>query len=233
MTETLAKLESEVEEARAKLVKDLSVLRSPQTYREFTADLRSEAQSVAHRVIDDVKARAAANPSAVLAISAGIAWKLLKDPPIATALIGVGMFGLWRTKPSDVHGGDYFGTAQQRLREQVGEAMDTVKDHVSETSIAVQKNVRNYAQSAGKIVEGIVSSAEDTIEGLGNVRAAAAAIPEDAIDAAQRTTSQMGRALNGGSFRDQLLLGAAGVAVAAALGLAYQRRMSGEFQEGA
>jgi len=226
--EDLAKLESEVEEARAKLVKDLSVLRSPQTYREFTADLRSEAQSVAQRVMSDVKARAAANPSAVLAISAGIAWRLLKDPPIATALIGAGVFGLWRTKPIDVDGGDYFGTAQQRFQEQVGEAVDTVKDYASEASVAAREKTKSYAQTAGKTLGEIVSSAaEETIEAIENARAAASAIPGDAVDAAQRTTSQ----LNDGNFRDQLLLGAAGLAVAAALGLSYQRRMSNEFQK--
>ena len=74
MTENLSKLEVEVEEARAKLATDLALLRSPQTYREFTASLKSEAQSVAQRVLDDVKARAAANPTAALAIGAGIAW---------------------------------------------------------------------------------------------------------------------------------------------------------------
>lgn len=227
MTENLAKLELEVEEARAKLVRDLSVLRSPQTYREFTADLRSEAQSVLERIMDDVKARAAANPSAVLAISAGIAWRLLKDPPVATALIGAGVLGLWRTKPIDVAGGDYFGTAQQRFREQVGDAVDTVKDYAAEASVAAQKKAKNYAQAAGKTVEGIASSAaEEAIAAMENTRAAAAAIP----DAAQRATSQLGRALNDGSFRDQLLLGAAGLAVSAALGLAYQRRTSDEIE---
>ena len=227
MTENLAKLELEVEEARAKLVRDLSVLRSPQTYREFTADLRSEAQSVLERIMDDVKARAAANPSAVLAISAGIAWRLLKDPPVATALIGAGVLGLWRTKPIDVAGGDYFGTAQQRFREQVGDAVDTVKDYAAEASVAAQKKAKNYAQAAGKTVEGIASSAaEEAIAAIENTRAAAAAIP----DAAQRATSQLGRALNDGSFRDQLLLGAAGLAVSAALGLAYQRRTSDEIE---
>ena len=233
MTENLSTLELEVEEARAKLVEDLSVLRSPQTYREFGEDLKSEAQSVVQRIMDDVKARAAANPSAVLAISAGIAWRLLRDPPIATALIGAGVLGLWRTKPINVAGRDYFGAAQQRFREQVGEAVDTVKDYAAEASVAAQEKAKNYVQAAGKTVEGIASSAAGAgIEAIENVRAAAAAIPEDGVDAARRGTSYLARALNDGHSRDQLLLGAAGLAVAAALGLAYQRRMSDEFEEG-
>ena len=45
MTDNLHTLESEVEEARAKLAEDLALLRSPQTYRRFGADLTSEAHN--------------------------------------------------------------------------------------------------------------------------------------------------------------------------------------------
>jgi hypothetical protein len=232
VTDDLARLEVEVEAARAKLVRNLSMLRAPQTYRKFTADLRSEAESVAQRVMDDVKARAAANPTAVLAISAGIAWRLLKDPPIATALIGAGVLGLWRTKPINVAGGDYLSSAQQRFREQVGDALETVKDYASEAAVAAQEKAADYAQAAGKTVQGLAASAaEETVEGIESARAAAAALPEEAVDATQRATSQLGHTLPAANLRDQLLLGAAGVAVAAALGLAYQRRMSDQFEE--
>ena len=232
MTENLARLEFEVEEARAKLVRNLSVLRAPQTYRKFAVDVRSEAQSVAQRVMDDVKARAAANPAAVLAVSAGIAWRLLKDPPIATALIGAGLIGLWRAKPINVAGGDYMSTAQQRLREQVGDALDTVKDYASEAAVAAQEKATDYAQAASNTLQGMATlGAEETVEAIKSARAAAVALPDEAVDAAQRATAQLGHALNNGNLRDQLLLGAAGVAVAAALGLAYQRRMSDQFEE--
>jgi hypothetical protein len=173
--------------------------------------------------MDDVKARAAANPTAVLAISAGIAWRLLKDPPIATALIGAGVLGLWRTKPINVAGGDYLSSAQQRFREQVGDALETVKDYASEAAVAAQEKAADYAQAAGKTVQGLAASAaEETVEGIESARAAAAALPEEA---------QLGHTLADANLRDQLLLGAAGVAVAAALGLAYQRRMSDQFEE--
>jgi hypothetical protein len=173
--------------------------------------------------MDDVKARAAANPTAVLAISAGIAWRLLKDPPIATALIGAGVLGLWRTKPTNVAGGDYLSSAQQRFREQVGDALETVKDYASEAAVAAQEKAADYAQAAGKTVQGLAASAaEETVEGIESARAAAAALPEEA---------QLGHTLADANLRDQLLLGAAGVAVAAALGLAYQRRMSDQFEE--
>ena len=61
MTEDLSFLELQVEEARAKLASDLAVLRSPQTYREFATELKSDARSLAQRALDDLKARAATN----------------------------------------------------------------------------------------------------------------------------------------------------------------------------
>src|SRR6185437_14414318 len=60
-----------------------------------------------------------ANPSAALAIGAGLAWRLVKHPPLATALIGAGVLSLWRTTPARINDDDYLGTAQQRLGEQV------------------------------------------------------------------------------------------------------------------
>ena len=119
MTENVAILELEAEEARAKLAHDLAVLRSPQTYQEFRAQLKSEARSVFQRVLDDLKARAAANPSAALAIGAGIGWRLVKHPPIATGLIGAGILSLWRTTPSPLDEDDYLATAQHRFGEQL------------------------------------------------------------------------------------------------------------------
>src|SRR5687767_10900425 len=111
---SLHQIEREVEAARAKLAGDLATLRSPATYSEFTSDLKSEAlemkdalvdkakssvQSTFENFVDDMKARAAANPAATLAIGAGVAWRLIQHPPIATALIGAGLYSLFRTAP--------------------------------------------------------------------------------------------------------------------------------------
>ena len=187
MTENLSTLELQVEEARAKLANDLTVLRSPQPYREFGADLRSEAQSIVRRMLDDLKARAAANPSAALAIGAGIAWRFLKDPPIATALIGAGMLSLWRTSPISVDDEHYLGTAQERFGEQVSQVVRTVKDYAAETAVAAGETVGAYAQSARETVEGVTSSVvEEAAESIERARDAAKRIPEKAVDAAQR-----------------------------------------------
>jgi hypothetical protein len=226
VTEKLSILELEVEEARAKLTKDLALLRSPQTYREFSADLKSEAQSIVQRVADDVKARAAANPTAVLAIGAGIGWRLWKHPPIATALIGAGVLGLWRSTPTQVDDEEYLTTAQRRFGEQLSEAADTVREYAAETATAAREKVGAYAKSALETVEDFTASAaEQAGETLEGAREGAADLSNRAANAVQRATS---RAISDDGLRDQLLLGVAGAAVAAALGIVYQRRTSGD-----
>jgi hypothetical protein len=222
VTENLSTLETQVEEARDKLVQDLAFLRSPQPYREFGADLRSGMQSGLRRMLDDLKARAAANPSAALAIGAGIAWRFLKDPPIATALIGAGVLSLWRTAPRRADDEDYLRTAQERFGEQVSQVVDTVKDYAAETAVAVGERVGTYAQSARETVEGVTSSVvEKSAKSVQNVREAAKR--NRAANAMQHTKSQFGRAVSDDGVRDQVLLGIAGLAVVAALGIAYQR----------
>jgi hypothetical protein len=231
VTEALSILEVEVEEARAKLARDLALLRSPQTYREFTAGLKSEAQSVAQRVLDDVKARAAANPSAALAIGAGIAWRLLKHPPIATALIGAGVLSLWRTTPVHVEEEDYLSTAQQRFGEQVSEAVETVKDYAAETVTSAQEKDSDYAQAARQKIHGLAASAaEEAAQRIEPAREAAKHIPDQTVNVAQRARSEFDRAINDEDIRDQVLLGIAGLAVVAALGVAYQRRGGDELR---
>ena len=229
MTEKLSILELEVEQARAKFAKDLAFLRSPRTYQEFSGTLKSEAQSVLQRVLKDVKARAAANPSAALAIGAGIAWKLLKDPPIATALIGAGAISLWRTTGLRVDEEDYLTTAQQRFGEQVGEAVENVKNYAAETVTSAQERVGDYAQAARQRIQGLAASAtEEAAERIGHAREAVRHLPDQAVDSARRATSQFRGAVGDAGVRDQLLLGVAGLAVVAALGIAYQRRSSDE-----
>ena len=106
----LHQLERNAEAARTKLAGHLATLRSPATYSEFSSELKYEAlemkdalvdkakssvQSTIDNFVDDLKARAAANPAAALAIGAGIAWQLIRRPPIATALIGAGLYSLF------------------------------------------------------------------------------------------------------------------------------------------
>jgi hypothetical protein len=228
VTENLHRLESDVEAARAKLARNLALLRSPQPYRQSGTALKSEAHALSQRILDDLKARAAANPSAALAIGAGIGWRLFKHPPIATALVGVGLLSLWRTKPMPLADQGYLATAQRRLGEQVSEAADTVKDYAVDTAVAGREKVGAYAQSALETAEDFAASATEraanTLEGA---REAATHASDRVVNAVQRATSH---GIADGSLRDQVLLGAAGAAVVAALGIAYQRRKTGELR---
>src|ERR1044071_3511598 len=112
MLDTVDRCERDVEAARAKLARDLSVLRSPETLTAFTEDLKQDALETQEEwvgrakdtlhtkvtsVVEEMKAKAAANPTAALMIGAGIGWYLLRHPPITTALIGCGLFSLLRT----------------------------------------------------------------------------------------------------------------------------------------
>jgi hypothetical protein len=107
------------------------------------------------------------------------------------------------------------------LGEQVTEAAETVKDYAVDAAVAGREKVGAYAQSALETAEDFATErAANTLEGA---RKAAAR----AVNAGQRATSH---AIADGSLRDQVLLGAAGAAVVAALGIAYQRRKTGELR---
>ena len=164
---TLHQLEREVEVARAKLVGNLTTLRSPATFSQFTSDLKHEAmdikddlvdkakasvQSTFEGLIEDVKARAAANPAAALAIGAGIAWRLIKHPPIATALVGAGLYSLFRTSPtpfSSTARQDYLTQARTRLGEQASDFAETVKERAVEMGEAAAEKAGRWRQTSG------------------------------------------------------------------------------------
>jgi hypothetical protein len=108
-------LERDVEQARARFADDLARLRSPANLTRLKNDLwadvretkdevvdkaKDAAQDGAQRLVAELKARAAANPLATIAIGAGLAWRLVHRPPIATVLVGLGLIGLARTTPS-------------------------------------------------------------------------------------------------------------------------------------
>src|SRR5690606_25983051 len=93
MSENLTELERDVAAARAKLAGDLSILTAPESRELFVDALKDEtwatansalrqarwsAEDHAASLLDAIKARAAANPAAVLAIAAGIGWRVFR-----------------------------------------------------------------------------------------------------------------------------------------------------------
>ena len=271
---TLHQLEREVEASRAKLAGDLSVLSSPATYSEFTSDLKSEAleakdalieeartrvQSTFESVIDEVKARAAANPAAALAIGAGIAWRLIQRPPIASFLVGAGLYSLFNTKaspPAQRTTEGYLSQAKERLGEQASELAGRVKerasalgetavekasgvvDDIQEQALAMKETVVERASSfIGETVDRVEDLSAEVQSSLrrnglelvsksanklqGSIKAADLATPRAA---AQVEHLKPPHHVGAQDARDRILLGAAGVAVLAALSFAWQRR---------
>jgi hypothetical protein len=269
MAESLNQCERDVEQARLKLAQDLAILRSPTTFSAFTNTLKHEAldtkdavvaqakDAVQTRVtgfVDDLKAKAAANPAAALTIGAGIAWHIVRNPPIATALIGAGLFSLWRTHAATANGRDndyYLQRGKERLREQVAEfgssamevasdvgktvsaktdeVMDAAKDKIQEwsrdaadTAVAAGSAVKAQAESVAAAAMGRVQELSDQASSAG--RRATAVTNEmvrDTLNSSEDLVARFGT-------RDNVMLGVAGLAVAAALGMAYQKRVAEE-----
>ena len=258
--------EREVEAARSKLAADLAILSSPATFTAFTDDLKTDAtnlkdealakaknsaQATFQGVVNDIKARAAENPAAVLAIGAGIAWHLVRHPPITTALIGAGLYSLFKTTPSSrSHDGDSFlSEARDRLSEQVSEFAVATKEKAQEVGEAVANKT---SKLTSRVVDSIAEASQSAAEKIAESASAASDRAQEWRETAQTSVGgfvdDAKAALRGGSpatfgshsiqqswspslqpaqpSRDTLLLGVAGAAVAAAVGIALQRRMS-------
>jgi hypothetical protein len=300
-------LERDVEQARARFADDLARLRSPSTLARFKDDAWAEARETkdelvgktkeaakdgAQRLFTELKERAAANPVAALAIGAGLAWRIVHRPPIATLLVGMGVVGLLRTSPGrnaepymGFHDEDPLlqyrdGASEPGLAARAGELADVVKDKVqdwsaeagdaaratatqiSETTTAMAERAlrdardiaRDTAENVGDRATATAERASDglhdlkhsariTAAGAGDKAAAVAGqasqAVQDASDTVRETVAHMAdkaavlgqqashriyEALPDKEDRDTYLLGAAALAVAAAVGIAYQRR---------
>jgi hypothetical protein len=255
----LNRLETEVEAARARLTADLDRLRAPATFSSFKSELAAEVQHTkdewiektkdtvnerATQVLDDLKARAAANPLATAAIGAGLLWHFLRHPPITTILVGLGVYGLMRTDPNEP---DVMTPALSRAQEIAASTtekaiglVDDAREIVDRTSDVARSlgqraaNVAGSLASAGaEVAESVASkgaeigrSAEENLETWTDQKREAGA---DALSYLKARTGSLARtthtAINRVSDnRDGMLLGAAALALVTALGVAYGRQ---------
>lgn len=254
---SLRDCENEVERARAKLEHDLAVLRSPSTMSAFTGDLKREAldakdavvdkaKATAERWAEDLKAKAAANPAATLVIGAGLAWRLFRHPPIATVLVGAGLYSLWRTQASPAAPGehpDYFQQGKDRLMQQAGEFVETarqtavetgtiVSEKAAELASATSDRLEQWGESAGTAAADISSAAQrkgaELVDEAGrrwrSVTDQTAGV--GALGSGQGAIHPSGFASNGADVKDIVLRGVANVAIAAAIGVIFKRRMA-------
>ena len=272
MKNSVALCEQEVQDARAKLTADLAALRSPANLTAFTDELKHEAvaakdsvvqhaketvRTTIEEIVADLKAKAASNPAAVLTIGAGIAWQLVRNPPIVSGLIGVGIYSLLRTPaPDSVPSGelDYVDYGKQRLKQQAayvgfeaarviakaGEALsekrdefyDTVKDKVRGLTDEAAETAADVTSTAKARTDGLAASARQTFhDALDQVEAVAthsreatATTLSEAVHSAAKRGAYVVETTS--ASRDSLLLVVAGVAVAAALGISIQKRIT-------
>jgi hypothetical protein len=152
----LSALEREVELTRARFASDLARLRSPHTFAEFKEDLWAHARETKDGVLAEVKARAAANPHAVAALAAGVAWRLFHRPPIATLLVGLGLVGLLRTSPSQADyakAEDFFDPKEwtSRTSAVADAAKQKVEDWSAQASQAAREAKTQVAETAASM----------------------------------------------------------------------------------
>jgi gas vesicle protein len=247
----LTALERDVEQARERFADDLARLRSPTNLARFKDDLWAEvretkdewvdkgkeaAQDAAQRLVTELKERAAANPAAALAIGAGLAWRLFNRPPIATALVGMGLYSLLRTTPSRRSSQSYMDLYDEDPRPtyhnddsglvtQTAKLGDVARQKIQGWSAEAGETAR---QAATEIADTAASAADRATDALRNAAAAARDTATEVADTtasvAERAAERLHDAMPSRDDRDTYLLGAAALAVAAALGIAYQRK---------
>lgn len=259
---SIDELERDVEQARARVAADISMLRAPETFDDakhrltasvfgYRDQLRDHAAGYGNGMMETLKAKAAANPLAVAAIGAGIAWRLYKHPPVTTALVGLGLASLLRTDPDDdsMHPRKLMEAASEkaiafkdRAATQVTElrenAVGAIEEKMHEWTAAAEgayeaaaERVSAMASSAGDSAQAAFDKTRDP-EALG-VRAHAMRSPTADIpyqsDEPRSSNGGVSNAIrawsNGGvgERRDAYLLGLAALAVGAAVGLARMR----------
>jgi hypothetical protein len=238
----LNRLERDVIQARAHFAGDLARLRAPETFSRFKEDLwataneakddavakvKESATDTVEGLIAGLKGKANANPAAVLAIGAGLAWRLSRHPPIASLLVGFGLWSLWRTPPA--RDGEGFGPRAMELA-------TAANDKIQDFSAQAAETVAHIADQAAATADRASASIRETVHDIQDAAMAAAdRVAGTTRDALSDVRSKGGPALEQASTllhdhapdkeaRDSLLLGAAAMAVTAAVGIAYQRR---------
>jgi hypothetical protein len=218
----LDRLEVDVHEARQRLKSDLEVLRAPGTFSRFKDELVAEARqsgddaianakagatSWSERLFAEIKERAAANPVAVGAIAAGIGWRILRKPPITTMLVGYGLYSLFQTQPGRLAPG-----------------AETVY-HAADAAVAAKEQVQQWSREATGSVQALAASGSESARHWGADVGATVAEATSSLQAVAMGGSQsVHHMAMDQQVRDKVLLGAAAVSLATALGLAWLRR---------
>jgi hypothetical protein len=242
-------LERDVEAARNRVAGDVARLRKPAIVADFKNDVTSKALSLkdelvqqasdtasgtAQRVWSDLKGRARANPGAVFAIGAGLAWHLARHPPITTVLVGLGLTSLMRTDPLSeespivTRATELAGTVQETAREwsaEGREAIATAAEKAREWSTDGREAIETAADKAREWSadgrEAIATAAEKARQWTGEAAETLSHASSRVADLAQDS----GRRLSpyDSQVRDSYLLGVATLAIGAAAVISMKR----------
>ena len=192
----LDRLEEDVAKARERVVSDVARLRSPTAFEEFKGDIGQTFSDTAQRTMAGLKNRAAANPAAVLAISAGLLWRFARRPPIASLLVGVGLASLLRTSadspPSPVvtRSGELLHAANEKaseLTEQARELSAQAREAAAATAATLSQTAGRIADQAAQTTARV---SEQGARLSAQAREAAARISGQATDTATRMSDQ-------------------------------------------
>jgi hypothetical protein len=231
-------LEHDLQETRARLARDLDRLRSTETISGFKADLMAQASETKDQLVGkardavnagvldlwtEMKARAAANPAAVLALGAGLAWRLMHRPPIASALVGIGVLSLWRTDPRHPAPGADLAARSTEFFEAAKVKAEEAGALLQERAGQVRSAASEWVESTSEAVGNVVQASQETVE---TVRQRSQEMLPVAADRAKAVVDRLGDFSPSVKERDQILLGAAALAIAAAVGVAAQRRLT-------
>ena len=222
---SIDELERDVEQARARVAADIARLRAPETYEAaktgvmdrvfgYRDQVRDNATGYGEGMIETIKAKAAANPLAVAAIGAGIAWRLYKHPPVTTVLVGLGLASLLRTDPDDdsMH--------PRKLMEAASEKAVELKERATAQAMELRDRASEQVQDLRDAAVGAVE--EKVGEWTGDVGAQNRT--RDVVSVGASTTNSLQPLFRNGcpsqERRDAYLLGIAALAVGGAVALA-------------
>ena len=205
------------------------------------------------QVVDDLKNRAAANPLAAAAIGAGLLWHLSRRPPITSLLIGAGVFGLLRTDPRQPSAIEPWVSRAREAGEVASDKVSQLRSAARDAGEAASEKVSQWssvAREAGEAASEKVSQWRSAAQDAATQAAAAGGVAAESAQSwaaqstdmaqaklgdlayrtsalADRTRREARRWTEDAERRDTVLFGAAAAALAAALGIAYQRRAAG------
>jgi hypothetical protein len=213
----------EIEQARSRVASDLARLRDPNAMSDLKRDISYEVTAAKNRltqsardaasakvsgVFDGIKERIAANPVAAAAIVSGIAWRLVKHPPVATVLVGAGLVSLFRTDPNHP-------TAAAGWVERASKTAVSARRRFDEWDPQQTQNAigETFDSAKARVVDWSAEAAETGRDAANH-----------AVATARRGGDALRRMSHNIDDRDKMLFGAAALAIAAAVGIAYQRR---------